>query len=75
MQAAWKKIVRDTLEQTVIRKYKQQHLNFDQYITRIRFPSIPRIVVYSQSQGVENYLEQIFPLYKFVNPAASADSD
>ena len=49
MQAAWKKLVRDTVEQTVIRKYKQQHLNFDQYISRIRFPSIPRIVVYSQS--------------------------
>ncbi len=72
MKAAWQKLVRDTVEQTVVRKYKKVNPNFDQYINRLRFPSIPRIVVYSHSQGIDNYLEQVFPLYKYITPSASA---
>lgn len=75
MKASWQKLVRDTVEQTVIRRYKKQNLNYDQYINRLRFPSTPRIIVYSNVQGVNNYLEQIFPLYKYLTPSASAESD
>lgn len=75
MRASWQKLVRDTVEQSVIRKYKKQNLNYDQYITRLRFPTIPRIVVYSHAQGLDSYLEQVFPLYKNVTPSASAESD
>lgn len=56
MKATWQKMVRDTLEQSVIRRYKKQNLNYDQYINRLRFPSIPRIVVYSNAQGLDSYL-------------------
>ena len=56
MRASWQKFLRDTVEQTVINGYKKQHLNYDQYISRIRFPSLPRIVVYSQTKGVDNFL-------------------
>ena len=56
MRASWNKLVRDTLEQSVIRRYKKQNLNFDQYLSRVRFPSIPRIVVFSHSQAIDNYL-------------------
>ena len=72
MRASWNKLVRDTLEQSVIRRYKKQNLNFDQYLSRVRFPSIPRIIVFSHSQAIDNYLEQVFPLYKYVNPTASS---
>lgn len=75
MRASWQKLVRDTVEQSVIRKYKKQHLNFDQYVNRLRFPTLPRIVVYSHTQGVDSYLEQAFPLYKYITPSASAESD
>ena len=56
MRASWNKLVRDTVEQSVITKYKKQNLNFDQYINRVRFPAIPRIVVFSHSQAVDSYL-------------------
>ena len=72
MRASWQKLVRDTVEQSVIRKYKKQNLNYDQYISRLRFPTLPRIVVYSHTQGVDSYLEQVLPLYKYITPSASA---
>lgn len=72
MRASWNKLVRDTVEQQVVRKYKKQNLNFDQYLGRVRFPTIPRIVVFSQAQGVDSYLEKVFPLYKNVTPSLSS---
>lgn len=75
MRAYWKKLVRDTVEQNVINGYKKQHLNYDQYINRLRFPAIPRIIIYSQTQGVDTFLEQVFPLYKYVTPNPSAETD
>lgn len=75
MRASWQKLVRDTLEQSVIRQYKKQNLNYDQYVNRLRFPTVPKIVVYSHAQGLESYLEQVFPLYKFITPSASPVSD
>lgn len=75
MRASWKKLVRDTLEQKVISQYKKQSPNYDQYINRLRFPSSPKVVVYSHAQGVESYLEKVFPLFNYVTPSASSESD
>lgn len=75
MRASWQKLVRDTVEQSVIRSFKKQNLNFDQYINRLRFPAVPRIVVYSQTQNVESFLEQVFPVFRYITPNASAESD
>lgn len=36
---------------------------------------MPKIVVYSHAQGLESYLEQVFPLYKYITPSASPASD
>ena len=56
MRAVLQKYLRGTLEQTVIKGYKKQHLNYDQYVNRIRFPSVPKIIVYSQTKDVDNFL-------------------
>ena len=75
MRASMQKLLRDTLEQKVINGYKKQFLNYDQYVNRLRFPSSPKIVVYSHAQGLESYLEQVFPIYKYITPSASSGSD
>lgn len=75
MRASMQKLFRDTLEQKVISQYKKQFLNYDQYANRLRFPSTPKIVVYSHAQGLQTYLEQVFPLYKYITPSASSGRD
>lgn len=72
MRASWNKLVRDTLETSVLSKFKQQSPNVDQYINRLRFPSVPRIIIYTNVQGAENYLDRIFPVYKYLTPTPSS---
>ncbi len=51
MRASWNKLVRDTLETKVLSKYKKISPNVDQYINRLQFPSVPRIVIYTNVNG------------------------
>jgi hypothetical protein len=51
MRASWNKLVRDTLETSIMSKYKNERPNVDQYINRLRFPIVPRIVIYTNVSG------------------------
>jgi hypothetical protein len=72
MKALIRKTLRQGMERRIAGRYNKTAPNFDQYVSRHRFPLLPKIVVYSNIQSPQTYLDQIFPLYKYVVPNATA---
>ena len=54
----FRKMMRDNLERRVLNEVNKQIPNVEQYIASHRYPTLPKIVVYSAASQANSFLEK-----------------
>jgi hypothetical protein len=55
---ALNKVKRNTLERNVLAALRSSNPNFEQYVSAHRYPTVPKIVLYSSLAGSDAFLQK-----------------